>query len=239
MQLSFTEENYLKAVLLLTVEIEAKSETGTNQLAAYMGVKPATATDMLKRLTEKKLLNYRKYGKVTLTSTGKKAAIEILRKHRLWQTFLYEKLDFTWDEVNEVAHQLEHIHSEKLTDKLAKFLGNPQFDPHGGAIPDAKGQFNMPYKKTLLEVQPGHSCTMVAVKDNSATFLQYVMKVGLGLHNKIQVLEKSNYDNLIHIEVNGHKSSVSEKFAENIFVICNNCAVGKACVKLKCDITNL
>lgn len=236
MQLSFTEENYLKALLLLTVEIETKSETGTNQLAAQLGVKPATATDMLKRLSKKKLINYQKYGKVTLSPTGKKAAIEILRKHRLWQTFLYEKLDFTWDEVNEVAHELEHIHSEKLTDKLAKFLGNPRFDPHGGAIPDATGEFSVPYKKTLLEVQPGRSCTMVAVKDNSATFLQYVMKVGLGLHNKIKIIEKSNYDNLIQIEVNGIRSSVSEKFAENISVICNNCTTEKICGKGKCEI---
>ena len=219
--LSFTEENYLKAILQLTIENVSKIEAGTNALAAHLCVKPATATDMLKKLKKKKLINYEKYGKISLTNEGRKNAVEVLRKHRLWETFLYEKLDFTWDEVHEVAEQLEHIQSEKLVEKLDKFLGHPEFDPHGDVIPNSKGELKVLFKKTLSEVEVGNSCKMVAVKDNSAPFLQYVVKVGLGINSKIKVLSKQGYDALMEIEVNGKKSSVSQKFAENIFIVFN------------------
>ena len=116
--LSFTEENYLKALLQITIENPEKGEAGTNELAAHLCVKPATVNDMLKKLKEKKLIDYQKYGKISLTLEGRKNAVDILRKHRLWETFLYEKLDFTWDEVHEVAEQLEHIKSVKLVEKL-------------------------------------------------------------------------------------------------------------------------
>ncbi|MDO8998907.1 MAG: metal-dependent transcriptional regulator [Bacteroidota bacterium] len=217
--LSFTEENYLKALLQLTIEKVSKAEVGTNELAAHLGVKPATATDMVKKLKSKKLINYEKYGKISLTNDGRKNAIEVLRKHRLWETFLYKKLDFTWDEIHEVAEQLEHIQSAKLVEKLDKFLGYPEFDPHGDAIPNSKGELKVMVKKTLSEVEVGNSCKMIAVKDNSAPFLQYVVKVGLGINSKIKVVSKQSYDSLIEIEVNGKKSSVSQKFAENIFIV--------------------
>jgi DtxR family Mn-dependent transcriptional regulator len=216
--LSSTEENYLKTLLHLTL-ISEKEEAGTNETAAYLGVKPATANDMLKRLKEKKLIRYEKYGKISLSEKGLQVATEVLRKHRLWETFLYEKLEFTWDEVHEVAEQLEHIQSVKLVDKLDKFLDYPDFDPHGDPIPNAKGEMRAPYKKTLAEIEPGKSCRMVAVKDNTATFLQYVVKVGLGINNKIKVISKQPYDALMEIEVQGKKSHVSQKFAENILVL--------------------
>ena len=222
--LSFTEENYLKALLQLTLETGSKEDLGTNELAAHLKVKPATANDMLKKLKEKKYVHYKKYGKSSLTTEGKKVAVEIIRKHRLWETFLYEKLDFTWDEVHEVAEQLEHIKSQKLVDKLDKFLNYPAYDPHGDVIPTAKGEMKMPVKKTLDEEEIGHSCTMVGVKDNSATFLQYVDRVGLIMNNKIKVLSKQLYDDLIEIEVNGKRSSVSPKFAENIVIVCEDCS---------------
>jgi len=216
--LSPTEENYLKALLHLTINND-KQEAGTNEIAAYLGVKPATANDMLKRLKEKKMIVYEKYRKISLTEKGRMSATQVIRKHRLWETFLYEKLDFTWDEVHEVAEQLEHIQSVKLIDKLERFLNNPQFDPHGDAIPNAKGEMRAPFKKTLAEVDAGKTCKMVAVKDNTAPFLQYVMKVGLGINNKIKVIGKQSYDALMEIEVDGKKSHVSQKFAENILVV--------------------
>ena len=217
--LSYTEENYLKALLQLTVEEGMPEEAGTNDLAAYLGIKPATVTAMLKKLKEKKLIEYEKYGKVSLTAEGRRCAIEVLRKHRLWETFLYEKMEFTWDEVHEVAEQLEHIQSPKLVNKLDKLLGYPQFDPHGDPIPNAEGEFKVRSKKTLSEVEVGTSCVMVAVKDNSAPFLQYVVQLGLGINNKIKVLAKQPYDAMMDIEVNGKKSTVSHKFANNIYVI--------------------
>ncbi len=221
--LSQTEENYLKSLLHLTVEDDRK-EAGTNELAAYLSVKPASVNDMLKKLKEKELVLYEKYGKITLTAEGRKKAIEVVRKHRLWETFLYEKLSFSWDEVHEVAEQLEHIQSTKLVDKLDEFLNYPLYDPHGDAIPNAKGELPTTWKKTLDEEEIGHNCTMIAVKDNSAPFLQYVNRIGLSINHKIKVIAKHAYDELMDIEVNGKVCSVSPRFAKNIVIICNDCS---------------
>jgi len=220
--MSFTEENYLKALLHLTIAA-GNPTAGTNELAAYVQVKPATANDMLKKLKSKKLVEYERYEKSSLTSEGKRLAIDIVRKHRLWETFLFEKLEFSWDEVHEVAEQLEHIKSEKLISGLDKFLGYPSHDPHGDVIPDSKGVMKIPTKRTLAEEQPGHVCTMVAVKDNSSAFLKYVDKLELSINKKIKVLSRENYDDLIEIEVDGKKHSVGPRFAENILVVCKKC----------------
>ena len=217
--LSQTEENYLKALFHLTLEAVDKTEAGTNELASHLNIKPATANDMLKKLKEKKLVSYEKYGKTSLTAEGRRRAIDIIRKHRLWETFLYQKLEFTWDEVHEVAEQLEHIQSPKLIDKLDKFLDHPEFDPHGDAIPNARGELKFQVRRTLSQVAIGKTCKMIAVKDNSASFLQYVMKVGLGISSKIKVLARQDFDALMEIEVNGKRSSVSQRFAENIYVV--------------------
>jgi DtxR family Mn-dependent transcriptional regulator len=222
--LSTTEENYLKALLQLTVEQPQKPEAGTNELAAHLGIKPATANDMLKKLKEKKLIHYERYGKSSLTATGRKLAIEVVRKHRLWETFLYEKLGFTWDEVHEVAEQLEHIQSQKLIDRLDKLLDYPVVDPHGDPIPAANGEMKSISRKTLNEEEIGHRCKMVGVKDNSAAFLQYVDKVGLRMHNHLRIIARQSYDELIEIEVDGKVSSVSPRFAENIIIVCPECA---------------
>ena len=231
---SQTEENYLKSLLHLTVEDNKKSEAGTNELATYIGVKPASANDMLKKLKEKKLVHYEKYGKISLTAEGRRKAIEVVRKHRLWETFLYKQFSFTWDEVHEVAEQLEHIQSAKLVDKLDEFLNFPLYDPHGDPIPNAKGEIPVAHKKTLNEEEVGHHCTMVAVKDNSAQFLQYVNKLGLSINNKIKVIAKQDYDELMEIEVNGKKSSISPRFAKNIVIVCADCAKkSKKAVKKK------
>lgn len=216
--LSFTEENYLKALLKINLNT-GQTGAGTNELAMMLEVKPATVTDMLKKLKEKKLVNYERYGKISLTREGKKKAIEVLRKHRLWETFLYEKLSFTWDEVHEVAEQLEHIQSSKLIDKIDELLSFPEFDPHGDAIPNAKGEIKLRMQKTLDEIEPGKTCKMVAVKDNSTPFLQYVVKVGLGISSKIKVISRQAYDAMLIIEVKGKQHTVSQKFAQNIFVV--------------------
>lgn len=216
--LSNTEENYLKALLKITL-LNENEQVGTNELAKHLNVKPATANDMLKKLKEKYFVEYEKYGKINLTSEGKTKAIYIVRKHRLWETFLYEKLDFSWDEVHEVAEQLEHIQSAKLIDKLDKYLNFPLFDPHGDPIPNHKGELLSVYKKKLSDVEIGQSCKMVAVRDNSSSFLQYVVKLGLGLNNQIKVISKQDFDGTIEIEVEEKKSFVSTKFAENLFVI--------------------
>jgi len=216
---SQTEENYLKALFNLTDEKEDKTEVGTNELATFLDVKPATANDMLKKLKKKELVAYEKYGKISLTTKGRELAIGIVRKHRLWETFLYEKLDFSWDEVHEVAEQLEHISSPKLIDQLEKFLGFPDVDPHGDPIPDAKGKIKPVVKLTLTEIDVNGICKLVAVKDNSSPFLQYVVKLGLGLSSTIKVLSRQEFDGSMEIEVNGICTSISKKVAENLYVI--------------------
>ena len=217
--LSYTEENYLKALLHLTFELQSNNEAGTNQLASYLGVKPATATDMLRKLKEKNLISYEKYGKITLSEEGRRKAVEVLRKHRLWETFLYEKLDFSWDEVHEVAEQLEHIQSPKLVDKLDKFLGFPEYDPHGDAIPDAKGNLKPSFRKPLSEAETGSTCKMVAVKDNSADFLKYVSHLNLAIDSIITVLNRQPYDGSMEIVINDTKTTISQKLAENILIV--------------------
>lgn len=217
--LSHTEENYLKALFHLTVEREGKMEAGTNELAAALNVKPATANDMLKRLKEKGLADYEKYGKISLTASGRKQAVEVVRKHRLWETFLFEKLAFTWDEVHEVAEQLEHIQSPKLIEKLDQFLEYPQFDPHGDAIPNALGEWEMPERKLLSEAPVNKVCKLVAVRDSSPAFLKYVDQTGLKLGSKIKVVSRMEFDGTMELEINKMRVTVSEKFAAHIFVV--------------------
>lgn len=217
--LSIAEENYIKRLLHLSLENTSGDGVGTNELATGLQVKPSTANDMLKKLRQKELIEYEKYGKIHLTELGKKIGLEIIRKHRLWETFLYEKLEFTWDEVHEVAEQLEHIQSEKLVEKLDKFLGFPKFDPHGDPIPNQAGEMEVLAKRMLAEVAVGSSCKMVAVKDNSVVFLNYVVELGLGINNQIEVVSKQHFDDSMEILINGKINRVSKKFAQNIYVI--------------------
>ena len=136
--MTFSEENYLKTIYHLTTASDA--EVSTNAIAEKMETKASSVTDMLKKLAEKGLINYKKYQGVSLTQDGKLAAKMSVRKHRLWEVFLVEKLGFSWDEVHDIAEQLEHIKSEKLINKLDDFLDNPTEDPHGDPIPDREGR---------------------------------------------------------------------------------------------------
>lgn len=204
---------------MLSFKNEDRPEAGTNEMAAYLGVKPATATDMLKKLKEKELVNYQKYGKILLTDLGRKKGMTILRKHRLWETFLYEKLDFSWDEVHEVAEQLEHIQSEKLVNKLEEFLDFPDFDPHGDPIPKANGEIPIIDRIFLSEVKAAEHCQVVAVKDTSVIFLQYLEKLNITIGTKIKVLEIIDFDGSLNIQIEDEEPrSVSMKFAESLFV---------------------
>jgi len=217
--LSYTEENYLKALLKLSFQNEDKPEAGTNEMAAYLGVKPATATDMLKKLKDKELVTYKKYGKILLTESGRKSGIAILRKHRLWETFLYEKLDFSWDEVHEVAEQLEHIQSAKLVNKLEEFLNFPEFDPHGDPIPKANGEIPLLEKTLLSELEIGTSGKVAAVKDTSTLFLQYLEKLNITIGTQLKVIDIVPFDGSLNLQIEKEEPrSVSMKFAESLFV---------------------
>lgn len=228
--LSFSEENYLKALLHIT-QSNYMEEVGTSELAVVLQVKPATVNSMLKKLRDKNLVEYQKYGKIKLTQSGHENAMAVIRKHRLWETFLYKKLDFTWDEVHEVAEQLEHIQSDKLIDKLDQFLNFPEFDPHGDPIPNKIGAVKIQYQNTLADMEVGKVCKMVAVKNDSPSFLHYVDELGLGINRHINILSKHPYDAIFTLEINDQKTIVSQRFAENIIVICDNCAQNKPCAE--------
>jgi len=216
--LSITEENYLKVLLHIAEESNNQQEAGTNQIAAQLNVRPATATDMLKKLKEKGFVDYKKYGKISLTDTGRMHAVHIVRKHRLWETFLFDKLGFSWDEVHEVAEQLEHIKSEKLIARLDKHLGYPQFDPHGDVIPTANGELITKQRQTLAETAIGSEKTVTAVKDNSPEFLQYVSQLGIAIGDDILIKNRFEFDGSMEIAIKGKNATISQKVAMNIFI---------------------
>ncbi|WP_348798184.1 metal-dependent transcriptional regulator [Flavobacterium adhaerens] len=214
--MTFSEENYLKSIYHLTVNLDG--EVSTNAIAEMMETKASSVTDMLKKLADKDLVNYKKYQGVSLTDNGKLAAKMIIRKHRLWEVFLVEKLDFSWDEVHDVAEQLEHIKSEKLINKLDDFLGNPTEDPHGDPIPDAQGRIITIEKQLLSELHANQVGICVGVKDNSSEFLKYLDKQQIGLGTKIEVLSKETFDLSVKIRVNNNDFVISNKIASNLFV---------------------
>ena len=215
---SLTEENYLKAIYKLT-EKEGEA-VSTNALAEEMSTKAGTVSEMLKKLSDKKLINYRKYQGVTLTAQGRKVALTIIRRHRLWESFLVNKLDFKWDEVHDIAEQLEHINSDKLVEQLDKFLGFPKFDPHGDPIPDAHGKFSQPKSQLLSSLPVNTTCIMTGVVDHTAPFLQYLEKIGLTLGNEIRIKDVVEYDRSLHISINKKTPLyISHEVAKNILVI--------------------
>lgn len=227
--LSFTEENYLKALVQLTVFEGETDEVGVNKLAAHLEVKPATVSDMVRKLKKKDLVNYERYGKVSLTKSGQSYGMMVIRRHRLWETFLQQKLDFTWDEVHELAEELEHIHSQKLINRLDEFLGFPEFDPHGDAIPDKNGEILIPFRRTLNEGEIGKLYKVIAVKDNSTEFLQYVDKIGLSINDEIIIEDREDFDELITVKFNDQLRVLSPKITENIFIVCAKCSKAKEC----------
>ncbi|RAU81986.1 metal-dependent transcriptional regulator [Pontibacter arcticus] len=214
---SHTEENYIKAIYKLSVN--STQEVNTNAIAEALNTKAASVTDMLRKLGTKGIANYVKYKGVSLTEEGERIALQIIRKHRLWEVFLVDKLKFSWDEVHEVAEELEHITSELLVKRLDEFLAFPQFDPHGDPIPSESGQMKQKKQKLLAELEVGTVGRVVGVNDSQPLFLQYLDKMGIGLGSSIQVLDKIAYDNSMEIMLNETKSMVlSSEASRNIFL---------------------
>lgn len=218
-ELSFTEENYLKAIYYLQQENDAH-EVSVNDIAEKMSTRPATVTDMLRKLSEKKLINYEKYKKTQLSKTGLSTAIQIVRKHRLWEVFLHEKLHFSWDEVHEVAEELEHIRSAKLIEKLDEFLEFPRFDPHGDPIPNAAGEVRPASNTTLSESPAGRTLKLVAVKDTSSAFLQHLERFGLHIGVSLTIDEVLPFDHSVMVSISkALPVMLSNKIAANLLVV--------------------
>lgn len=217
MELSKSEEDYLKALYHLQVE-GTGDKVSSKVLSEVLGVSAASVSGMLKKLKSKSLVIYEKYGKLGLSKKGMRTAVSLIRKHRLWETFLYDHMNFSWDEVHDVAEQLEHIHSEKLIEELDRFLGHPSRDPHGDPIPNADGKVSSGDSQVLSSLGVGNNCKLVSVNDTSVAFLRYVSDIGLALSDEIEVLEKRDFDNSMLIRFNDKQESVSETFADNVFV---------------------
>ena len=214
--MTFSEENYLKTIYHITAA--SGVEVCTNAIAEKMETKASSVTDMLKKLAEKELIVYKKYQGVLLTEKGKLSAKMIVRKHRLWEVFLVDKLQFSWDEVHDIAEQLEHIKSEKLINKLDDFLGNPTEDPHGDPIPDANGKINKVEKLVLAELNENQIGICIGVKDSSTQFLKYLDKNQITLGSKIAVLAKEEFDLSLRIKVEEKTVTVSNIIANNLYV---------------------
>ncbi len=217
---SLSEENYLKAIFHL--ELSHKNGVTTNALSEEMETKASSVTDMIKKLSEKELVRYKKYQGVRLSEKGRKAAVNIIRKHRLWECFLVEKLNFNWDEVHDVAEQLEHVKSDKLTKELDRFLGFPKTDPHGDPIPDVEGKFYKTPRTLLTECDEGEVAVIVGVKDSSATFLRFLDKNGIGLGSRLKLLHIEDFDHSVEVEVGNNKLHLSKKIASNLFIRVSN-----------------
>lgn len=213
---TLSEENYLKAIYHLGKQ--GSLAVSTNAIAEQMETKASSVTDMIKKLADKNLANYVKYQGVSLTKEGRLAAASVVRKHRLWEVLLVEKLNFSWDEVHEVAEQLEHIKSEKLINELDAFLNYPEEDPHGDPIPDKDGNIKKVEKILLSQIDENQSCICVGVKNSSTDFLQYLDKHQIALGTKIQIISKEKFDESMTIKVNNALINISKTVSNNIYI---------------------
>jgi DtxR family Mn-dependent transcriptional regulator len=213
---STSEENYIKTIFHLQT---GQNTVSTNELAEKLSTKPASVTDMMKKLKTKKLLHYQPYQGFRLSNEGKKVALDIIRRHRLWEYFLSEKLKFKWDEVHAVAEDLEHVSSKKLIDKLDEFLGYPKFDPHGDPIPDSLGKMETSQQVSLTELpfnKPAEVCRVINQSEEMLELLQH-KKIGIG--TRLEVKRKFSFDHSIEIKLRQQPAfSISEQLAKNIFV---------------------
>ena len=214
---TLAEENYLKTIYHL--EFTFQGGVSTNAIAEQMQTKASSVTDMVQKLAEKEVVSYTKYKGTHLTPQGRKIAANVIRKHRLWEVFLVEKLNFHWDEVHDIAEQLEHIKSDELIVRLDKFLGSPEFDPHGDPIPDKNGNVKSTDKKLLSELKKSGRGICVGVRETTPEFLQYLDKKKISIGTKISVLGKEFFDGSMVIQVGRDQFFISKKIAENVYVI--------------------
>jgi DtxR family Mn-dependent transcriptional regulator len=214
---TISEENYIKAIYKLSNE--SKTDVSTSIIADYLTTKASSVTDMVQKLADKSLINYKKYQGVSLTPEGEKAAVKIIRKHRLWEHFLFHVLGFKWNEIHDIAEELEHIKSDILIERLDKFLNYPRNDPHGDPIPDKNGILpeNKSVQLSLLPVRT--SGVVVGVNDNSSSFLTYLDKVGIKLGTQIEIMEINEFDQSFDVKLNNTETThLSHLAAQSILM---------------------
>ncbi len=208
-------ENYLKNIYKIQ-SVEGK--VSTSSLSEKLQISPASVSEMVKKLADEGSLTHTPYKGVELTESGKRAALKIVRKHRLWEMFLVEVLHFGWDEIDEEAEKLEHIMSGKMEDKIDEVLGFPSVDPHGDPIPTKNGTVKAVRSFALMEVEEGSTVRVVRVNDANAELLHYASSIGLSLNKKIAVKQRMKFDNSMIVKIGSKELSISSTVAENIFV---------------------
>lgn len=213
--ISNSEENYLKTIFHLQVD---NDKVNTNAVAEKLNTRPASVTDMMKKLSAKELLDYQPYKGFSLTGEGRKLALGIVRRHRLWEYFLVEKLQLGWDEVHEIAEELEHVSSKKLIDKLDEYLGYPKFDPHGDPIPDSKGKLRRSNEILLLQLPLNQRAEVCRVGNQSVEMLELLQHKNIRIGTKLEVKNNFSFDGSIEVKVKNATVSISEQLAKNIFV---------------------
>jgi DtxR family Mn-dependent transcriptional regulator len=214
--LTSSEENYLKAIY--KIYERTRTHVSTNAIAQAVHTAPASVTDMLIKLANKELIEYKPYKGCVLSQNGMDTAKKLIRKHRLWETFLCKALDFDWDEVDEIAEQLEHIHSEKLFDRLDEFLGSPKYDPHGDPIPDKSGKFKLRQQQRLSSLKAGELCRVVGVKITDKEFLQNLDRLMISINTDLEVLEIFENDHSMKIKTAQESFTVSKSLSDEILV---------------------
>ena len=218
MNFSVAEENYIKAIWRLQ---SGDSSVSTNALSEELQTKPASVTDMLKRLTEKKLLHYEPYYGVKLNDAGRQLALSIVRRHRLWEYFLVEKLKFEWDLVHDIAEELEHVSSAELITRLDAFLGHPRTDPHGDPIPDPAGNMLPTSHLTLQLLGEQQTATVTGVGDQSSSLLELLRSKQIKIGTEVQVLRRHSYDGSLELKIGPTQTTISEQLAKTIYVKTN------------------
>ena len=214
---SITEENYLKAIFKI-IEKDNKAAS-TNAISKEMQTSAASVTDMMQKLAAKELINYQKYKGASLSPEGNKLATQLVRRHRLWEVFLVEQLKFKWDEVHELAEELEHINSTELTNRLEAFLGFPKFDPHGDPIPNIDGKFTIRSQVPLSKIKKGDKCTVVGVREHSPSFLKFLDELKINLGTDLEILEIYEFENSVKVRIDNQDENVlSNAVSQNIFV---------------------
>jgi DtxR family Mn-dependent transcriptional regulator len=216
LKFSTTEENYLKAVYYLQGK---HGNVSTNALAARLQSKPASITDMMKKLSNKKLLNYKPYYGFSLTTEGKKVALSVIRKHRLWEFFLAEKLNIGWDEVHGIAEELEHVSSKKLIDKLDAFLDYPAFDPHGDPIPDKLGKMQKSNKIPLTNLKLSTPAKVISISNPKPNVVEILKEKKITVGTLVEVKRVFDFDHSLQVKIAASKTeTISKQLANMIFV---------------------
>jgi len=213
---TLSEENYLKAIYHL--QQGTPKGVSTNEIAERMKTKASSVTDMIKKLASKGMVDYVKYQGASLTEAGRLHALYVIRKHRLWEVFLAEKLDFPWDQVHDIAEQLEHVQSPELVRRLDAFLGNPEFDPHGDPIPDADGHIKRKSRQLLGKCEDGQTALCVGVKESTSEFLRFLDQKHITIGTRITIQGREPFDGSMTISIDGQTQYISEKIANNIYV---------------------